>query len=170
MKIREKRRLTQNKGVSVKIRETWQVWHWIFTRHMRHQEPILKSKTFLSNVQVLHLKFSFLNRFYSEFNPFRDPFLFFPLHLYSQKWLLRPNFLEVFRIPRVRHGCSHSRPPAAAVLALKGGRREVPGWIPGCACGGFFFFFLLRNSRTEDISPIGPKFLVRQSALNPATN
>ena len=25
MKIREKRRLTQNKGVSVKIRETWQV-------------------------------------------------------------------------------------------------------------------------------------------------
>ena len=28
MKIREKRRLTQNKGVSVKIRETWQVWYY----------------------------------------------------------------------------------------------------------------------------------------------
>ena len=27
MKIREKWRLTQNKGVSVKIRETWQVCH-----------------------------------------------------------------------------------------------------------------------------------------------
>ena len=31
MKIREKRRLTQNKGVSVKIRETWQVCNLFFS-------------------------------------------------------------------------------------------------------------------------------------------
>ena len=43
MKIREKRRLTQNKGVSIKIRETRQVckWNVIFeTQHFNiHRAP-----------------------------------------------------------------------------------------------------------------------------------
>ena len=83
MKIREKQRPTQNKGVSLKIRETWQVWH------SSSQSKDFKWIEYFVNETILIFSRKIL---YWEVTP-----LIFQLFSNTKHWVKHPLIINVAR-------------------------------------------------------------------------